>query len=136
MERAGGAERLSGGARQDVERGSDLTFITHAEPLIDYHLVRRDRESHRLAEDVVGLPDGIVEAPQHAPARHELGGAGRGCFEPGPSANGEESHFAVVIRGDRIDDGQLPPAGASPLRPEHQIDGSVVCAHVELRAIR
>ena len=91
-------------ACQQVELGTHLRFGKHPVPAVDDDVVTGDHHRGRLAEDVVQIPDRIVESPGDVIAE-KLPGALLGGPQVRPAGNRNESDGVLVIRRNCVDDG-------------------------------
>ena len=112
---------------------ADFGFGPGSRPAVDFYVGAGDQDRDRL----VGNPIGaeylfvLVETPTDDPGRHQLGSPSGGRVKTGFPPNGDEFNLAGEISSHFVNDGQLPSTGASPLGPEHQIDGFLLIAERE-----
>ena len=116
-----------------IEGFSEIFFACCAEPVSYYYVVAGDQVGDGLASDSVEVPDRVVEAPFGVGEQFVSHFLRR--VEPGLPCHCDEPHVVHVVGLNSIYDGQLPSAHASPLGPEDQVDGLLLCRESEVSPI-
>lgn len=123
------------GAESDqvVEGLTDLGLGSSAGPAFDLDVAAGDENGPRLVWDSIRTEDRrlLIQTPPDGTGGHQLCRPGGRLVQSGLPGDGNEPNPIGVLGSQFVDDGQLPPAGASPLCPEHQIDGLLLVAEGE-----
>ena len=102
-----------------------------------FNIAPGDKDGPRLATNAIGSEYGLllIQTPLDGSGWHQLCGPGGRLVEGGLPGDGYELNPIDVFSSKFVNDGQLPSTGASPLGPEHQIDGLLLVAERERRSV-